>query len=42
MIEKYNITREDIEKEYQSLENLRYDLQMRKTFDKLSELNEVK
>ncbi|MBQ8892406.1 MAG: trigger factor [Bacilli bacterium] len=42
MMEKYNITREDIEKEYQSLENLRYDLQMRKTFDKLSELNEVK
>jgi len=40
--DEFKVTREDIEKEYGSLDNLKYDLQVRKTFDRLSELNEVK
>ena len=40
--DEFKVSREDIEKEYGSLDNLKYDLQVRKTFERLSELNEVK
>ncbi|MBR3660651.1 MAG: trigger factor [Bacilli bacterium] len=42
IMDEFKVTREDIEKEYGSLDNLKYDLQVRKTFERLSELNEVK
>ena len=42
MTEKYKITRDDLEKEFGNFDNLKYDLQVRKTFERLSELNEVK
>ena len=42
MIEKYKVTKEELEKEYQGLENLKADLQVKKALEKLSELNEVK
>jgi len=42
MIKEYKVTREELEKEFGSLDNLKYDLQVRKTFERLSELNEVK
>ena len=42
MTEQYKVSRDEIEKEFGSLDNLKYDLQVRKTFERLSELNEVK
>ena len=42
MTEEYKVSREELEKEFGSFDNLKYDLQVRKTFDRLSELNEVK
>lgn len=42
MTEEYKVSREELEKEFGSFDNLKYDLQVRKTFERLSELNEVK
>ena len=39
---EYKVTNEEVEKEFGSLDNLKYDLEVRKTFEKLRELNEVK
>ncbi len=42
MTKKYNATREDILKDIGGEEMLRYDLEVRRAFDKLTEYNEVK
>ncbi len=42
MAKDYNAKKEDILKEYGSLDILKYDLEVRKTFERLTELNEVK
>ena len=39
---KYQATKEEIEKELGGKDMIKYDLEVRKTFDKLTELNEVK
>jgi len=39
---KYQATKEEIEKELGGKDMVKYDLEVRKTFDKLTELNEVK
>jgi len=40
--DEYKVTKEEVEKEFGGLDNLKYDLEVRKTFEKLRELNEVK
>ena len=42
MAKKYKATKEDIIKEFGGEDMLKYDLQIRKTFERLTELNEVK
>ena len=42
MAEQYKAKEEDILKELGGKDMLRYDLEVRKTFDKLTELNEDK
>ena len=42
MTEEYKATKEDILKELGGRDMLKYDLEVRKTFEKLTELNEVK
>ena len=42
MAEQYKTTKEEIEKELGGKEMLRYDLEAKKTFEKLAEYNEVK
>ena len=42
MAEQYKTTEEEILKELGGKEMLKYDLEVRRTFDKLTELNEVK
>ena len=42
MVKEYKTTKEEILKELGSKEMLKYDLEVRRTFERLSELNEVK
>ena len=42
MTDEYKVSREDLLKEFDGIDNLKYDLQVKKTFERLSELNEVK
>ena len=42
MAEEYKKSKEEIEKELGGKEMIRYDLEVRKTFEKLTELNEIK
>ena len=42
MAKTYNAKKEEIEKELGGREMMKYDLEVRKTFDKLTEYNEVK
>ena len=42
IMDEFKVSREDIAKEYGSLDNMKYELQVKKTFERLSELNEVK
>ena len=42
MAAKYNASEEDIVKELGGRDMVKYDVEVRKTFDKLTEYNEVK
>ena len=42
MTEKYKATEEELKKELGGLDMIKYDIEMRKTFDKLAELNKAK
>ena len=42
MAKTYNAKKEEIESELGGREMMKYDLEVRKTFDKLTEYNEVK
>ena len=39
MAKQYNATKEDIQKELGGMDMIKYDIEIRKAFDKLEELN---